>query len=101
MTWRDLEEGDIVNRPSELPPGDLVRGEVDQIRNLDRYNNMKVKGVNIEGKVVDDSPLYFTKYQEIKPNQNYLILYDLRTELTIPVRESIIDELWDEYLYNP
>lgn len=101
MSWKDLEKGDGVNRVSSLPPGDLAIGNVNNVddNEEDSYNSMEVKGVGVSGEVIDGSPLYYTRNQDIESSSDYILFFDRRSQLTVPVKESIVDDLWDEYIF--
>lgn len=100
MSWEDLEKEDTVNRVSSLYPDALASGDVSRVEKTERYNSMKVVGVGVSGEVIKGSPLYYTDNQEIDVNENYIIFNDLRSQFKIPVSESVVEDLWGEYLFE-
>lgn len=78
----------------------LSVGDVSNVEKNEIYNNMKVSGTGVSGEVIEDSPLYFTRNQEIVLDEDYIIFYDMKTQYTVPVKEKLVDELWGEYLFK-
>jgi hypothetical protein len=100
MSWKDLERGDKVNRPSDLPPVKMALAHTENANQSETYNNMKVTGVDISGETIKDGLGYHTKGQVIDEDSSYLVLEDLRTRLVIPVREDRVEEMWSEFLFK-